>query len=289
MAEGWQTPPNADVILRASGGKEFHAHKLILSLASTVFRDMFSVPQPPPTEPTQLPIVDVDDPPEALEIFLQIIYPTHNPPINNIETLVSILRLAEKYGAKAVVDAHKEYLLSMATDSPPIHLYAILCACGRKKEAEAAARRIPLESLVSLDSQPLLHLMTVEHYQRLIRFIIARNKRTREIVNRHREKIERSRDFCKGDAAHQLYSGTIASSLQAAFEENPCVRVSEALGIVSSAPLTFSPCQNTCKYGRQGLLMYAEGLLKELVEMGQTLPLEDPRAERQQQIRGGRI
>ena len=289
MAEGWQTPPNADVILRASGGREFHAHKIILSLASTVFRDMFSVPQPPPTESTQLPIVDVDDPPEALEIFLQIIYPTHSPPINSVETLASVLRLAEKYDAKAVADAHREYLLSMSTDSPPIHLYAILCACGREKEAEAAARRISLESLMSLDSQPLLHLMTVEHYQRLMRFIIVRNKKTREIVSMHRTRIERHHGLCQNDAAHRLYSVAIASSLQAAFEENPCVRVTEALGILSSAPLTFSPCQNTCKYGRQGLLMYAEGLLKELVEMGQTLPLEDPRAERQQQIRGGRI
>jgi len=47
MATQWKTPPDADVILRASGGKEFHAHKLVLSLASPVFRDMFSVPQPP--------------------------------------------------------------------------------------------------------------------------------------------------------------------------------------------------------------------------------------------------
>ena len=286
MAEGWQTPPNADVILRAPGGKEFHAHKLILSLASTVFRDMFSVLQSQPTESTQLPIVDVDDPPETLEIFLQIVYPTRSPLINNIETLASVLRLAEKYDAKAVIDAHKEYLLSICTDSPPIHLYAILCACGREKEAEAAARRIPLESLMPLDSHPLLHLMTIEHYQRLVRFVIARNKRTREIVSKHRARIEGDRGLCPSDAAHRLYPSTMTSSLQAAFEENPCIRVAEALGIVSSAPLMFSPCQNACKYNVQGLRGYAEGLLKELVEMGQNLSLEDPlHAARQQQTR----
>ena len=86
MVTEWQNPPDADGILRASGGKEFHARKLILPLASPVFRDMFSVPQSTETDPPVLPIVDVHDPPEALEIFLQIIYPIRNPSINDPQT-----------------------------------------------------------------------------------------------------------------------------------------------------------------------------------------------------------
>ena len=34
---------DADVILRSSDGVKFRAHKLILSHASTVFRDMFEI------------------------------------------------------------------------------------------------------------------------------------------------------------------------------------------------------------------------------------------------------
>ena len=136
MGIEWQTPPDADVILRASGGKEFHAHKLVLSLASPVFRDMFSVPQPPPTESSQLPIVDVDDPPEALEAFLQIIYPTRNPLIEKIETLVAVLRLADKYDAKDILDIHKHHLPSMYSNSSPIQMYAILCACVARRRLE---------------------------------------------------------------------------------------------------------------------------------------------------------
>ena len=84
MATEWQNPPDADGMLRASGGKEVHARDLVLSLASPVFRGMFSVPQLPiETDPPVLPIVDVHDPPEALEIFLQIIYPIRNPSIND--------------------------------------------------------------------------------------------------------------------------------------------------------------------------------------------------------------
>jgi hypothetical protein len=271
MATEWQAPPNADVILRASGGTEFHAHKLVLSIASSVFRDMFSVPQPPSTTSSQLPIADVNDPPEVFEMFLRFIYPIPNPPINDIETLASLLRLADKYDAKAVLDAHKEYLPSMYVDSPPIHIYAILCVCGRKKDAEAAARRVSFTSLASL-SGPLLHLMTIEHYQRLVRFMVARDTEMRKILNRHRESITDIRLLQCCNDAHRLYSGIIVATLQAAFEANPCVQVGEALGLVSSAPLTLSACHDQCKYNVQGLQRYAEGLLRDLTKMAQTLP-----------------
>ncbi|KAF9645737.1 hypothetical protein BDM02DRAFT_3172725 [Thelephora ganbajun] len=277
MSLEWQNPPDADVILRASGGKEFHVHKLILSLASSVFRDTFSVPLPTPTESPGLPIVDVHDPPEAFEIFLQIIYPTRNPPINDVETLASVLTLADKYDAKAVLDAHKDYLPSMCISSPPIHIYAILCACGREKEAEAAARRVSLASLTSL-SGPLLHLMAIEHYQRLVRFIVARDTKMREIASRHQADIidrqaHRRRSDCD-NLVHDLYASAVVAALRDAFEANPYVQVIEALSIVASARSVFTPCRDSCIYGVLGLRKYAEGLLEELVKVAEALPWE---------------
>ena len=273
MAFIWQNPSDADIILRTSGGKEFRAHKLVLSLASPVFGDMFSVPQPP-DERSKTPIIDVDDPPEALEMFLQIIYPIRNPPIFGDETLASLLRLADKYDAKAALDAYKGYLPSMCTTPSPIHMYAVFCACGREKEAEAAARRVSFASLAYLNSSPLLRFMTIEHYQRLIGFVVARGQRMREIVSRHREKImEDGRHPCT-DETHSIYSSTIVFPIQAAFEADPCVRVVEALGLVSSTN-AFPPCISACRYNIRGLQEYAEGLLKELVEMAESLPWVD--------------
>ena len=273
MAAEWQTPPGADVILRASGGKEFHAHKIVLSLASPVFRDMFSVPQPSPTESSELPIVDVNDPPEAFGIFLQTIYPTRNPLITDVETLVAVLRLADKYDAKDVLDIHKDHLPSLSSNLPPIHIYAILCACGRDEEAGAAARRVSFASLNTLDSNPILQLITATQYQRLASFMTARDRRMREIVKRQQQHIQWDwSPSCPRDATHHLYSGIIAASLQAAFEANPCIQVAEALGVVLDAPLTFSPCGNDCRYNSKGLRGYAEGLLKELIGMAETLP-----------------
>jgi len=275
MTAEWQTPPDADVILRASGGKEFHAHKLILSLASPVFRDMFSVPQPPSTKSLELPIVDVNDPPEVLEMFLQIIYPTPNPLINDIETLTSIVRMADKYNAGAILDVHKEYLLSMYIDSPPVHIYAILYVCGREKEAEAAARLVSFASLASLNSHPILRLMTVEHYQRLVKFMDARGKRMREILSDRRAEFEKD-IYCSNPIWHQLFVGAVVTSLQAAFEENPRIRVAEALGIaLSGLPThTFSPCRESCIYGARRLQEFAESVLKDLIKMAEEFPWE---------------
>jgi len=269
MATDWQNPPDADVILRASGGKELHAHKLVLSLASPVFKDMFSVPQLP-DESSQTPVIDVGDPPGTLEIFLQIIYPVPYPLIDDVETLASLLHLADKYDVKAVLDVHKHYLTPVCINPPPIHAYAIFCACGREKEAEAAARRVSFASLASLSS-PLLHLMTIDHYQRLVKFMVARDQKMREIAGKHQTDIANSRSFSCGSDVHRLYSGTIVATIQAAFEADPCVGVVEALGLVSGAASTFPLCSLKCKYGVCGLQKYAEGLLKELVEMVESL------------------
>ena len=279
MAAGWQNSSDADVILRASEGKEFHAHKLILSFASPIFRDMFSIPQPSLTESSQLPIVDVGDPPEALEIFLQIIYPTPNPLISDIETLASVLRLGDKYDAKAIRDVHAYYHPSAYSNLPPVQMYAILCASGREGDAGAAARRVPFAALETLDSSPLLQLITTTQYQRLVSFMAVRDRKMRQIVNKHHGDIAKFGGHPCNDTPHSLFSSTIVTTIQAAFEADPCTQVAEALSLVSRAPCTFPQCGVRCRYNVAGLRGYAEGLLKELVEMAQKLSWEDPRKE----------
>ena len=250
MTTEWQNPSDADVILRASGGKEFHAHKLILSLASPVFRDMFSVPQAPPTRSTQLPIVEVNGTPGKLRIFLQIIYPGRNPLIGNVETLASVFRLADEYNVTEVLDIRKDYLPSTDSIFLPIQMYPILCAYGTEKEVEVAARRASFASLTSLYGT-LLDLMTIEHYQRLMLFMVARDKGMRQIVSQYRAEVWRGPSCL--DATHQLCSNSIIAILQAAFEANPGVQVAEALSLVIDAPLALPNCNSNCRFNVHGL------------------------------------
>ena len=121
----WQNPPDADIIFRASGWKESHAHKFALSLASLVFRDMFFVPQPP-DGPSKTPIIDVDGPPDAPEMFLRMVYPVRTPSISDAEALASLLRL-DKYDVEAILDAHKDYLPSAFINTPHPRVRDLLC------------------------------------------------------------------------------------------------------------------------------------------------------------------
>ncbi len=59
----------------------FRVYKGVLATHSPVFADMFSLPQPQstqPSEPQQCPSVSLDDNPEDLRIFLRAVLPKQN-------------------------------------------------------------------------------------------------------------------------------------------------------------------------------------------------------------------
>ena len=98
------TTDDGDIILRAGtepdSKHDFRAHKLILSLASPVFKDMFAFPQPPSqisNEPHQLHVIDVLDPPEVLDLVLRFVYPGVEPPkITDLSVLSTLLSATDK-------------------------------------------------------------------------------------------------------------------------------------------------------------------------------------------------
>jgi len=81
------TTHDGEVIVRAGQGsgptRDFRVHKFMLSLVSPVFKDMFTLPQPPNQnrngEP-DIPIVDIPDSPQVFDIILRFIYPGVEPP-----------------------------------------------------------------------------------------------------------------------------------------------------------------------------------------------------------------
>jgi hypothetical protein len=162
-------PPDGDIILRTPT-RDFRVHKLVLSLASPIFRDMFSIPQPTPVvRGADIGVVDVTDPPEALDLILRFIYPLPPPNVDSLDLLVEGLVVADKYD---IDGARAELRLRLAKfmKENPLRVYAIASRFGFEEEAEAASSLTTgtyLPALVDLPDE--LKNITATAYHRLVR------------------------------------------------------------------------------------------------------------------------
>ena len=164
---------DADIILRVPGPprRDFRAHKLILSLASPVFKDMFSLPQP--TAPTSegsnaTDIVEVMDPPQALSIVLKIIYPNTSPSLNdNLDTIVECLVIVEKYEMRGAISQLRD---ALSRANVPLRVYAIASRFGFTDLAESTFRKmLPSVNLAGVPQLPDdFRFITAAAYHKLI-------------------------------------------------------------------------------------------------------------------------
>jgi len=173
--------PDADIILRALGPpkRDFRVHKLLLSLASPVFKGMFSLPQPTSDNPgestvAEVEIVEVTDPADALDIVLRIIYPYFTPPSLggdfDFDTLVECLVIADKYEIRKIklqlCDA-----LAQVSYAWPLRVYAIAARFGFAKLMDYTSHRI--FSSIHLPGIPELpddfDFVSATAYHRLVR------------------------------------------------------------------------------------------------------------------------
>ena len=145
---------SADVILRSSDNVEFRVFKVILSLASTVFSDMFSLPQasrskglPANADEVKdgLVVIPVTEDGKMLKQFLFMCYPKAavDPPAipNDLASVEGLLAAAIKYSAERVEKHLREALVSpqfMKTN--PLLVFVVACRFRMKEEAEMAAR-----------------------------------------------------------------------------------------------------------------------------------------------------
>ena len=138
------TAEDADIILRTPEPKHFRVHKNILSIASSVFRDMLAVPQSlsksAREDGCECPVVDVQDSAKDLEVLLRMIYPVAFPPITDLDTLSNTLVILDKYHTEGLQERLKPLLISSTfLNTDPMRVYAIACRWGFKTEAGIAA------------------------------------------------------------------------------------------------------------------------------------------------------
>ncbi|VDB95795.1 unnamed protein product [Peniophora sp. CBMAI 1063] len=135
---------DAELILRSNDNVDFGVHRVVLQLASPVFRDMLSMPQSGlPDAPSPLPVVEMFEDALSLRILLKFCYPrpAHDEP--QLVSLADVKRaatLAHKYD---IVYMHKraEQALLRCDDASPALVFALAWRFGYHDALRISARR----------------------------------------------------------------------------------------------------------------------------------------------------
>lgn len=123
----FESDTNADILLRSSDDFEFRVQKNILSLASPVFNDMFSLPQPSPVvAPTSstalespLPIIHLSETGPVIDILLRYCYPVKDAhDMDDFGTVVAVRTAAEKYDMSFITTRLDDYLKLYRANDP---------------------------------------------------------------------------------------------------------------------------------------------------------------------------
>jgi BTB/POZ domain len=135
---------NADVILQSTNLVNFRVHKSVLVISSPLFRDMFSLPQPPNDETVDgLPVVHLPEDAEILNSLISMLYPVP-PEIPDADSVLALLAASQKYDMVAIQSSIRAEVSRKGLLSPEgadaFRVYAIACRKRLIPEMETTAR-----------------------------------------------------------------------------------------------------------------------------------------------------
>jgi len=163
----------ADLVLQSSDEVHFRVFKIILSLASPIFADMFCIPLPASQRSDdETQVVTLSEDSNVLDVALRHLYPVRIP--DDGGTLRDAGVLAE-FARKYQVDALEKFIMRYLTDNverDPVGVYAIAVTYGYKDIGAKAARsclNLPFSLLLS----PYVRGATGELYGELLRYHVA--------------------------------------------------------------------------------------------------------------------
>lgn len=175
MAEAPFDNPQADLILRSSDEVHFRVIKGILSIASPVFADMFSIPLPPSEKKNdEIQVVSLSEDSTALDVALRHIYPVRSPDGDKLLYASILAEFARKYQVEAL-DVFIKIYLKDSIERDPVGVYSIAVTYGYNSIGTNAAQsclNLPFSGLLS----PYLRSATVE--LELLKYHIACGKAT---------------------------------------------------------------------------------------------------------------
>ncbi|KAJ7140786.1 hypothetical protein C8R44DRAFT_237366 [Mycena epipterygia] len=161
----------ADVILRTSDEVDFRVFKIVLSLASPYFKDMFGLPQILDSSQLDDPVHTAEDS-TVIDKLLRFCYPCADPIIETLDELHTVIAAMMKYEMHEVVKRARQRLRSFAK-SDPVAVFAISCRWGWEDLAKTAARAslaLPLRKFDKKSSVKELKDLTGEQHQALLHY-----------------------------------------------------------------------------------------------------------------------
>jgi hypothetical protein len=124
----------ADIILCSKDGVDFYIHKLLLSLASPFFQQMFTLPQPSKNIQT----IEVTEDSQTLDRLLRLCYPVPDPIFEDLSDTSDVLEAAMKYEMDEATAIMGAAIVTFVKEKP-LQVYATACRLMLEKEAKLAA------------------------------------------------------------------------------------------------------------------------------------------------------
>ncbi|KZV66258.1 hypothetical protein PENSPDRAFT_689132 [Peniophora sp. CONT] len=165
--------PDAEFILRSSNGIDFAVHKTILHLASPVFRDMLSLPQPSLlTDASSRTIISMTEDAPSLRLLLRFTYPRSfcdEPWLLTIDDIKRAATLSHKYEILFMRNAAELALIRFSTQHPDVS-YAVAWRYKYLTALRASARRslepfVPSLDAPEFDDVPASAFMKLQRYK----------------------------------------------------------------------------------------------------------------------------
>jgi hypothetical protein len=110
---------DCDIILHSTNGVDFHVFKLILSLISPVFKDMFTLPQTDSQPDVSAPVIPVAECSTTLRSLLLLCYPAATPTFSNLDDVRAVMEAARKYDMEAALSRAGDLAMAQFLPSEP--------------------------------------------------------------------------------------------------------------------------------------------------------------------------
>ncbi|KAG1812931.1 uncharacterized protein BJ212DRAFT_1482990 [Suillus subaureus] len=133
--------PDGDIILRSTVDHvDFHTFKVILSLMSPVFKDMFTLPQnSSQSGVSSVLVIPVAESGTTLESLLLLCYPAGTPTFDSLGDAKAVMEVAKKYDMQAAFNRAADLVIAQFPSDRALELYALFCQFGLQDHAQIAA------------------------------------------------------------------------------------------------------------------------------------------------------